>query len=80
VGEGWATRSGLRCFAVDSFPILPAMCGDARAAFVLQFVCVKTANQLRRSITGVGLRASLQKKEVETYSTWCTRFGEDSSA
>ena len=80
VGEGWSTRSGPRCFAVPSFPILPAMCGDAQAAFVLQFVGVKTANQLRRAITGVVLRASLQEKEVKTYSTWCARFGEDSLA
>jgi len=53
LGEKWATRSGLRCFAVPPFPILPAACGDAQAAFVLQFVCVKTANQLRPAITGV---------------------------
>ena len=50
---GRLTRSGLRCIQVPPFPILPAACGDARAAFVLQFVCVKTANQLRRTITGV---------------------------
>jgi len=51
--EGWATGSGLRCIQVPPFPILPSACGDARAAFVLQFVRVKTANQLRRTITGV---------------------------
>ena len=57
MGEGWSTRSGPRCFAVPSFPILPAMCGDAQAAFVLQFVGVKTANQLRRAISPAGVTA-----------------------
>ena len=53
MGERWATRSGLRCLAVPPFPILPAACGDAQTAFVLQIVCVKTANQLQRAIKGV---------------------------
>ena len=53
VREGWVTRSGLRRIEVPPFTILPTACGDARATFALQFVCAKTANQLRCSITGV---------------------------
>ena len=40
-GGGLVTRSGLRCIQLPPFPILPAACGDARATFVLQLVCVQ---------------------------------------
>jgi len=42
----------------------PASCGDARAAFVLQFVCVKTANQLWNAITGVACVGACNLKRI----------------
>ena len=61
-------------FAVPPFPILPKACGDARAAFVLQFVCVKTANQLRRAIIGVTCVGSCTRDRGIFYSVNETRM------